>query len=141
MNKAFTKENDDAPETAPQGPVFSLPPGIKNYLTPEGAQRLRDERKTMAQRIDRAWRLAAGRAPAFALVEIDELHALGQWREGGLEAGVVAARPAMDQESHRALAHPCAIGDEPHSFDVEEEFGATDRRSHSCPFQIGRAHV
>lgn len=43
MSKAFVKENDneedDSPE--PQGPV--LPAGAKNYMTPNGAQKLRTE--------------------------------------------------------------------------------------------------
>ncbi|EEF61479.1 GreA/GreB family elongation factor [Pedosphaera parvula] len=44
MSKAFTKEADDNPEapTLPR-PVSVLPPGAKNYLTPDGAQRLRAE--------------------------------------------------------------------------------------------------
>ncbi len=41
MSKAFTRESDDeAPELAMR--PFSIPGG-KNYLTPTGAQRLRDE--------------------------------------------------------------------------------------------------
>ena len=40
MNKAFTKESDDEEEldTAPQ-----LQPGVKNYVTPGGYQKLKDE--------------------------------------------------------------------------------------------------
>ena len=47
MNKAFTREpdsaddDDDDDEAAPGLPP--LPPGAKNYLTPAGYQRLRDE--------------------------------------------------------------------------------------------------
>lgn len=44
MSKAFTREEDDAPErNVPPRPVSLLPTGAKNYLTPGGAQRLRDE--------------------------------------------------------------------------------------------------
>ncbi|HKS37638.1 MAG TPA: transcription elongation factor GreB, partial [Verrucomicrobiae bacterium] len=44
MSKAFTRESDDFSER----PVIPrraslLPPGAKNYLTPDGAQRLREE--------------------------------------------------------------------------------------------------
>ena len=44
MSKAFTKESDDAPDE----PIVirrpaSLSPGTKNYLTPDGAARLRQE--------------------------------------------------------------------------------------------------
>ncbi len=40
MNKAFTKENEDndEPDDTPK-----LPQGVKNYITPAGYQRLRDE--------------------------------------------------------------------------------------------------
>ena len=46
MNKAFTREpeagaDDDAEEGGPAPPP--LPPGGKNYLTPQGYRRLRDE--------------------------------------------------------------------------------------------------
>jgi len=43
MSKAFTRESDDASDhpTLPRLP--SLPPGTKNYLTPNGARRLREE--------------------------------------------------------------------------------------------------
>jgi len=42
MSKAFTKESDDADDDeAPQLPA--LPPGSKNYMTPPGYARMRDE--------------------------------------------------------------------------------------------------
>ena len=41
MSKAFTKESDDADEDELQLPA--LPPGGKNYITPPGYKRLRDE--------------------------------------------------------------------------------------------------
>jgi transcription elongation factor GreB len=43
MNKAFTREDDDAPENAPEPAPARLPEGTKNYITPAGFQRLRDE--------------------------------------------------------------------------------------------------
>ena len=42
MSKAFTKESDDADDDELQLPA--LPPGGKNYITPPGYKRLRDER-------------------------------------------------------------------------------------------------
>jgi len=42
MNKAFTKETDDADE-AGGATLPPLPPGTRNYLTPQGYQRLREE--------------------------------------------------------------------------------------------------
>ena len=50
MSKAFTRESDDAPEhTVFQRPVALLPPGAKNYLTPDGALRLRRELDRLVQ--------------------------------------------------------------------------------------------
>jgi transcription elongation factor GreB len=42
MSKAFTREDDSA-ENAPVRPLPTLPPGVKNYITPEGAEGLRGE--------------------------------------------------------------------------------------------------
>ena len=45
MSKAFLRETDfaDLPPLRPT--TLSLPPGVKNYITHEGAERLRDELK------------------------------------------------------------------------------------------------
>jgi transcription elongation factor GreB len=44
MSKAFTREEDAAPERLPPlRPAVVLPPGVKNYVTPDGARRLREE--------------------------------------------------------------------------------------------------
>ena len=44
MSKAFTREDDNAPELPDLPPLTStLAPGGKNYITPAGAQKLRDE--------------------------------------------------------------------------------------------------
>ena len=50
MSKAFTRESDDLPDQ----PVLprqssSLPPGAKNYLTPDGERRLREELDRLVQ--------------------------------------------------------------------------------------------
>jgi transcription elongation factor GreB len=42
MSKAFTKENDEA-EDEELEPAQQLPQGLKNYITPAGYQRLKDE--------------------------------------------------------------------------------------------------
>jgi len=49
MSKAFTREteNDDEDEL-PEEPA-PLPPGTKNYMTPAGFKRLRDEREHLAR--------------------------------------------------------------------------------------------
>ncbi|MEY2518538.1 MAG: transcription elongation factor GreB [Verrucomicrobiota bacterium] len=44
MSKAFTREDDSAPELPDLPPLTStLAPGAKNYITPAGAGKLRDE--------------------------------------------------------------------------------------------------
>jgi transcription elongation factor GreB len=43
MSKAFTKENDEAEEENLPEVAAPLPPGAKNYLTPEGYARLTEE--------------------------------------------------------------------------------------------------
>ena len=44
MSKAFTREDDNAPELPDLPPLTSiLAPGAKNYITPAGAKKLREE--------------------------------------------------------------------------------------------------
>lgn len=47
MSKAFTKEADTEPDLDDDVP--ELPPGVKNYVTPEGLQRLRNEFRLLQQ--------------------------------------------------------------------------------------------
>lgn len=48
MSKAFTKENDaDLDQDGPEEEDPGLPQGFKNYMTPEGAERLREELKRL----------------------------------------------------------------------------------------------
>lgn len=44
MSKAFTRENDDAPEPVRvRRPASVLPPGVRNHVTPDGRQRWQAE--------------------------------------------------------------------------------------------------
>lgn len=43
MSRAFVRESDDRPELPVARPPSALPPGAKNYLTADGAERLREE--------------------------------------------------------------------------------------------------
>jgi transcription elongation factor GreB len=43
MNKAFVKETGDDDDDDTGAPAASLPAGVKNYITTQGYQRLRDE--------------------------------------------------------------------------------------------------
>jgi len=50
MSKAFTKENDDAPEPAvARRPPPTLPPGVRNHVTPESALRWREELERLTE--------------------------------------------------------------------------------------------
>lgn len=49
MSKAFTRESDDEAERPVLRPRPSLPSGVKNYLTPDGEQRLRGELERLLQ--------------------------------------------------------------------------------------------
>ncbi len=43
MSKAFVRESDEMHEPRLAAPVSPLPPGSRNYVTPSGAKRLREE--------------------------------------------------------------------------------------------------
>ena len=49
MSKAFTREDDSADEPILRPQLPSLPPGVKNYLTSDGAERLRKELEHLTQ--------------------------------------------------------------------------------------------
>jgi transcription elongation factor GreB len=50
MSKAFTRESDDAPEEIPPPRMpTALPPGVKNYMTADGARRFREELKQLIE--------------------------------------------------------------------------------------------
>jgi len=50
MSKAFTREDDDAPEIPDViTPASALAPGEKNYITAQGAQKLRDELQRLVE--------------------------------------------------------------------------------------------
>ncbi len=60
MSKAFTLESDDLPERpAPPRPTSTLPPGVRNYITPSGAKRLQDELDDLVKTGSTTPRLAA----------------------------------------------------------------------------------
>jgi transcription elongation factor GreB len=49
MSKAFTRESDDIPDQPALPRPSPLPPGVKNYLTPDGERRLRAELEHLVQ--------------------------------------------------------------------------------------------
>jgi transcription elongation factor GreB len=52
MSKAFTKEDDNAPEIEEPDEPNQLPAGVKNYITPHGFEALREEVKQL-RRVER----------------------------------------------------------------------------------------
>jgi transcription elongation factor GreB len=84
MSKAFTREDDDAPEPAPSVRVaVALPPGAKNYVTADGAGRMREE---LARLLAKA---AASSATARRVAELREVLAT---------AGVVPAQAGLAEQ-------------------------------------------
>jgi transcription elongation factor GreB len=43
MNKAFVKESDQDDDEEAAALALAIPPGSKNYIRPEGYQRIKDE--------------------------------------------------------------------------------------------------
>lgn len=99
MSKAFTRESDDAPEELPPPrPASVLPPGAKNYVTPDGIARWREE-------LDR---LTQGERPALAAATDEDsrrrLRLLDQRilrLQQGLGTAVMVPPPATPEERQR----------------------------------------
>ena len=90
MSKAFTRESDDSGESpAVSRPVSTLPPGVKNYLTGDGAERLRKELHDLVE-------IAGGDAGRLASVE--QRIALLQ---ASLESAVVVEPPPKPWDQAR----------------------------------------
>jgi transcription elongation factor GreB len=49
MSKAFTRESDDSPDLPLVLPRPTLPPGIRNYMTKDGAEQLRKEAARLSE--------------------------------------------------------------------------------------------
>ena len=64
------------------------------------------------------------------MVEIDELHPVGERREARLQAAMVGAGAAMDEEGRRLLAHARSVRDEAHPVDVEIDLGVSNAGAH-----------
>jgi len=100
MSKAFTRESDDLPDepvvTRQRSP---LPPGAKNYVTPEGARRLREELDQLVQ-VDRPRQAASPDNPETKR----QLQVLDQriyYLQRSLQSAVVVAPPSMPEAGVR----------------------------------------
>jgi transcription elongation factor GreB len=100
MSKAFTRESDDAPDLPPVMRNLSpLPPGAKNYLTPDGAQHLRDELAQLVQ-VTRP-QIAALSDPADSRRQLQPLDQRIQHLEQSLQSAVIVPPPAAPWEQVR----------------------------------------
>lgn len=92
MSKAFVRESDhpDLPEPPPL--VSPLPPGAKNYLTPDGAERLRAEVARLAD-TERPRLAAAAARDDEAKAQLQALDQRLRYLRGSLRSGVVAPPP------------------------------------------------
>ena len=89
MSRAFVKEDDFA-ESTPLRPLPTLPPGVKNYITREGAETLRSE----------LVKLEAERAPVAAAKDHARASDLGQRiaRLGEILGSVTVVEPAAAED-------------------------------------------
>ena len=99
MSKAFTRESDEVPEQPILLRLPTLPPGTKNYLTPDGARRLREELDRLMQ-VERPQATAAaeGSDARGSLPSLDQriLHL-----QESLHTAVVVPPPAPPHEQVR----------------------------------------
>ena len=92
MSKAFTRESDDLPELpARPRPPSPLPPGAKNYLTADGARRLREELDHLVGE-DRP-RVASSQPGADAKRQLQVLDQRIAYLSQCLQTAVVVAKP------------------------------------------------
>ena len=101
MSKAFTRESDDAPDDVlPPRPSSALPPGAKNYITPDGAARLREELQRLVneERPQIAAATEHGDSTNRSLQMLDQRI---QQIEESLRSAVVTPPPATAEERRR----------------------------------------
>jgi transcription elongation factor GreB len=115
MSKAFTKE-DDAPDPGtPRRIPSALPPGAKNYVTPEGVKRLREELDRLVD-TERPLAAAAASNAAASPGAGDRLQALDariDHLRRSLESAVVVRPPSGDIDIVRFGA-TASVRAEPH---------------------------
>ena len=99
MSKAFTRESEDAPElpTVPRQ-VPALPSGAKNYITPRGAEKLREELERLMQERARLATLPHDNAARGQLQLMDSRIAAVQ---GSVSSAVIVSPPAAPDDQVR----------------------------------------
>src|ERR1043165_3209513 len=92
MSKAFTRESDDLPDLpARPRPPSPLPPGAKNYLTSDGARRLREELDHLVE--EERPRVAASPQDPDAKRQLQALDQRIAYLDQSLQSAVVVASP------------------------------------------------
>jgi hypothetical protein len=81
------------------------------------------------------WAVVA--SPAGTLVDEDDLRNLLQWGKQMLVDGVIERRATMQDEQHRALAHPGSVGDKTHPDNVKVDADVTYRDTQGT-LRLGR---
>jgi len=100
MSKAFTREDDEAPERpAPVRAASWLSAGAKNFLTPEGARRLREELERLVT--GERPQAAAGSDPDEVRRQLQVLDQRIHYLEQSLQAAVVVPPPAAPDDQVR----------------------------------------
>jgi transcription elongation factor GreB len=100
MSKAFTRESDDAPEEQLASRLTpTLPPGAKNYVTTDGARRMREE---LNQLLENARpKLAAAPDKVEAGRQMQLLDHRIRYLQQSLQTAVVTGPPAATEDRVR----------------------------------------
>jgi len=91
MSKAFTREDDAPDPITPRRLADPLPPGARNYLTPDGARRLRTELDRLIK-IERPQALACS-DPSLAREQLQNLDQRIQHLRQSLQSALVVEPP------------------------------------------------
>ena len=98
MSKAFTREDDGEELPPPPKRSSPLPPGAKNYMTADGAKRLRGE---LERCMERRARVAAAGDPAIAKLELQKIDQHIAALQTILDSAVVTSAPAKPWDEVR----------------------------------------
>ena len=100
MSKAFTRESDDAPEEPVAGRLTpTLPPGAKNYFTPDGVRRMREELNQLLE--NERPKLAAAPDKVEAERQMQLLDRRIHYLQQSLQTAVVTGPPAATEDRVR----------------------------------------
>lgn len=100
MSKAFTRESDDAPDLPSTIPMAApLPPGARNYMTVDGAERLRQELNDLVQ-VQRPEWSAASNDPETKR-QLQKLDQRIRYLQTSLHSAEIVPPPTLEKERVR----------------------------------------